>query len=97
MRRVLVVILVLAGAGAGAGAGAYLLTATGAKQESGNKFTVEFDNAFGLVKGGDVKVVTSPVCGSSRPTMFAPCAVTQSVPALSKCGVCGSRVPSGRG
>lgn len=50
MRRVLVVILVLAGAGA------YLLTATGAKQESGNKFTVEFDNAFGLVKGGDVKV-----------------------------------------
>ena len=50
MRRVLVVILVLAAAGA------YLLTASGAKQESGNQFTVEFDNAFGLVKGGDVKV-----------------------------------------
>ena len=50
MRRALVVILVLAGAGA------YALTSTGAKEESGSKFTVEFDNAFGLVKGGDVKV-----------------------------------------
>ena len=50
MRRVLFVILVLAGAGA------YALTSTGAKEESGSKFTVEFDNAFGLVKGGDVKV-----------------------------------------
>ena len=50
MRRVLFVILVLAGAGA------YALTGTGAKEESGSKFTVEFDNAFGLVKGGDVKV-----------------------------------------
>ena len=50
MRRVLLVILVLAGAGA------YLLTSTGAKEESGRQFTVEFDNAFGLVKGGDVKV-----------------------------------------
>ncbi len=44
------VILVLAGAGA------YALTSTGAKEERGSKFTVEFDNAFGLVKGGDVKV-----------------------------------------
>jgi ABC-type transporter Mla subunit MlaD len=50
MRRVLFVILVLAGAGA------YALTGAGAKEESGSKFTVEFDNAFGLVKGGDVKV-----------------------------------------
>jgi phospholipid/cholesterol/gamma-HCH transport system substrate-binding protein len=50
MRRILFVILVLAGVGA------YVLTSTGAKQESGRQFTVEFDNAFGLVKGGDVKV-----------------------------------------
>jgi phospholipid/cholesterol/gamma-HCH transport system substrate-binding protein len=51
MRRVLFVILVLAGAGA------YVLTSAGAKQkESGSEYTVEFDNAFGLVKGGDVKV-----------------------------------------
>ncbi len=50
MRRALVVILVLAGAGA------YVLTSAGAKKESGSQFTVEFDNAFGLVKGGDVKV-----------------------------------------
>jgi phospholipid/cholesterol/gamma-HCH transport system substrate-binding protein len=50
MRRALVVILVLAGAGA------YALTSSGAKEEKGNQFTVEFDNAFGLVKGGDVKV-----------------------------------------
>jgi phospholipid/cholesterol/gamma-HCH transport system substrate-binding protein len=50
MRRVLFVILVLAGVGA------YALTSTGAKEETGNTFTVEFDNAFGLVKGGDVKV-----------------------------------------
>jgi virulence factor Mce-like protein len=50
MRRVLAVTLVLACAAA------YLLTATGAKQESGSRFKVEFDNAFGLVKGGDVKV-----------------------------------------
>jgi virulence factor Mce-like protein len=50
MRRVLAVVLVLAAAGA------YVLTASGAKEEKGNQFTVEFDNAFGLVKGGDVKV-----------------------------------------
>ena len=50
MRRILLVILVLAGAGA------YALTSSGAKEESGRQFTVEFDNAFGLVKGGDVKV-----------------------------------------
>ena len=51
MRRVLLVILILAGAGA------YVLTASGAKKDDGgNQFTVEFDNAFGLVKGGDIKV-----------------------------------------
>ena len=50
MRRVLLVTLILAGAAA------YVLTASGAKEETGNTFTVEFDNAFGLVKGGDVKV-----------------------------------------
>jgi virulence factor Mce-like protein len=50
VRRVLLVTLVLAAAAA------YVLTSSGAKQQSGSKFTVEFDNAFGLVKGGDVKV-----------------------------------------
>ena len=50
MRRVLAVTLVLAAAAA------YLITSSGAKEEQGNQFTVEFDNAFGLVKGGDVKV-----------------------------------------
>ena len=50
MRRILLVTLILAAAGA------YVLTSAGAKRESGSKFTVEFDNAFGLVKGGDVEV-----------------------------------------
>jgi virulence factor Mce-like protein len=50
VRRILLVTLLLAAAGA------YVLTSAGAKKESGNKFTVVFDNAFGLVKGGDVKV-----------------------------------------
>jgi virulence factor Mce-like protein len=50
MKRVLFVTLVLVTAAA------YVLTASGAKEEKGNRFTVEFDNAFGLVKGGDVKV-----------------------------------------
>jgi virulence factor Mce-like protein len=50
VRRILLVTLLLAGAAA------FVLTSSGAKEESGNKFTVEFDNAFGLVKGGDVKV-----------------------------------------
>ena len=39
-----------------AAAAAYVLTSSGAKEEQGSEFTVEFDNAFGLVKGGDVKV-----------------------------------------
>jgi virulence factor Mce-like protein len=51
MRRVLLVILILAAAGA------YVLTSSGAKNDDGgSQFTVEFDNAFGLVKGGDIKV-----------------------------------------
>jgi virulence factor Mce-like protein len=50
VKRVLVVTLVLVTAAA------YVLTSSGAKEEKGNEFTVEFDNAFGLVKGGDVKV-----------------------------------------
>ena len=50
MRRVLAVTLVLATAAA------YVITSSGAKEEQGSAFTVEFDNAFGLVKGGDVKV-----------------------------------------
>jgi virulence factor Mce-like protein len=51
MRRVLLVILILAGAGA------YVLTSSGANNDDGgSQFTVEFDNAFGLVKGGDIKV-----------------------------------------
>jgi virulence factor Mce-like protein len=50
MRRVLAVTLVLAAAAA------YLITSSGAKEEQGSEFTVEFDNAFGLVKGGDVKI-----------------------------------------
>jgi ABC-type transporter Mla subunit MlaD len=34
-----------------------VLTSSGAKNDDGgSQFTVEFDNAFGLVKGGDVKV-----------------------------------------
>jgi ABC-type transporter Mla subunit MlaD len=50
VKRVLLVTLVLAAAAA------YVLTSSGAKEEKGDQFSVEFDNAFGLVKGGDVKV-----------------------------------------
>jgi virulence factor Mce-like protein len=50
VKRVLLVTLVLAAAAA------YVLTTSGAKEEKGDEFSVEFDNAFGLVKGGDVKV-----------------------------------------
>jgi len=50
MKRVLAVTFVLAAAAA------YVLTSAGAKEETGNRYTVEFDNAFGLVEGGDVKV-----------------------------------------
>ena len=46
MRRILLVTLLLAAAGA------YVLTSTGAKEESGNEFTVEFDNAFALAGAG---------------------------------------------
>jgi len=50
MRRILAVTFLLAAAAA------YVLTASAAKEESGSRFTVELDNAFGLVVGGDVKV-----------------------------------------
>ena len=51
---------------------------------------------YGLERGvGDGTTFTSPVLGSSRPTMFAPCTVNQSVPFWSKIGVCGSRAPAG--
>jgi virulence factor Mce-like protein len=50
MRRVLAVTFVLAAAAA------WALTSSGSGKESGSRYTVEFDNAFGLVQGGDVKV-----------------------------------------
>ena len=50
MKRILAVTLVLTAAAA------YVLTSAGAKEETGTRYTVEFDNAFGLVEGGDVKV-----------------------------------------
>src|SRR3712207_4993140 len=51
MRRALLVILVLAAAGA------FVLTNTGAGGENDSRrFTVELDNAFGLVKGADLKI-----------------------------------------
>ena len=49
MRRVFVIVCSIA-----AVAAAFL--ASGAGEESGRKFTVEFDNAFGLVVGGDLKI-----------------------------------------
>jgi ABC-type transporter Mla subunit MlaD len=52
MRRLLVVLLVLAGAG-----GAAAAVARGGSGDSGRPgFTVELDNAFGVVVGADVKV-----------------------------------------
>ncbi len=50
MKRVLLVTLVLVSAAA------FVLAESAAKQDSGTEFTVELDNAFGLVQGGDVKV-----------------------------------------
>ena len=51
MRRVLVITLLLA-----AGV-AFVALSTGAKEDKGvGEFKVEFDNAFGLVEGGDFKV-----------------------------------------
>jgi virulence factor Mce-like protein len=50
MRRVLAVTFVLAAAAA------YVLTSGGAGKETGSRYTIELDNAFGLVQGGDVKV-----------------------------------------
>jgi ABC-type transporter Mla subunit MlaD len=53
MRRVLVILLVLAGAGAAAAAFAQ---GGSADSSAGRTFTVELDNAFGVVVGSDVKV-----------------------------------------
>jgi virulence factor Mce-like protein len=39
-----------------AAAGGFVLLSTGASEEKGAKFTVELDNAFGLISGGDFKV-----------------------------------------
>ena len=51
MRRVLVTALVLAAAGAG------VMFSTGADGPGDSpKYWIEFDNAFGLVEGGDVKI-----------------------------------------
>src|SRR5712691_9083685 len=47
---------------------------------------------YGLDRGvGDVTSFSSPVFGLSRPTMLAPCSVTQRMPLWSKMGVWGSR------
>jgi ABC-type transporter Mla subunit MlaD len=51
MRRVAVIILVLATAGG------YVLATTGAREDSSaRRYTVEIDNAFGIVKGADLKI-----------------------------------------
>ena len=50
MRRALAVTFVLAAAAA------WALTSSGSGKETGSRYTIEFDNAFGLVQGGDVKV-----------------------------------------
>ena len=52
MRRLLVLFLLLA-----AGAAAVVATASAGSQDpSGGHFTIELDNAFGIVNGADVKV-----------------------------------------
>ena len=52
MRRLLVIVLLL-----GAGAAAVVASASAGSQDpSGGRFTVELDNAFGIVNGADVKV-----------------------------------------
>jgi ABC-type transporter Mla subunit MlaD len=52
VRRLLVIVLLL-----GAGVAAVLASASAGSQEpSGGRFTVELDNAFGIVNGADVKV-----------------------------------------
>lgn len=51
MRRVLIILTLVLAVGGGA------VLSTGAKQgEPGTKYTVELDNAFGLIEGADVKV-----------------------------------------
>jgi virulence factor Mce-like protein len=53
MRRVIPTLLLLVALG-GAAYGAYALTA--GKQDTGKRYTVELDNAFGIVEGADLKV-----------------------------------------
>ena len=50
MRRVFATVLLLCVVAA------YVLTQTGASEQAANRFTVELDNAFGLVLGADMKV-----------------------------------------
>src|SRR5215471_8934527 len=51
---------------------------------------------YGFERGcGYGTTLISPLFGSRRPTMFAFCALNQSVPLRSNKGVCGSRTPSG--
>jgi virulence factor Mce-like protein len=53
VRRVLVIVLVLVAAPVAATAA---IATSGPAKQSGNQFTVELDNAFGLTAGADVKV-----------------------------------------
>jgi virulence factor Mce-like protein len=52
MRRIALVLLVLAGCGA------FAIATTGARDsgDAGKNYTVELDNAFGIVKGADLKI-----------------------------------------
>jgi ABC-type transporter Mla subunit MlaD len=51
MRRALGIAVILAALGA------FVALSTGAGQDSGKgKYWVEFDNAFGLIQGGDLKI-----------------------------------------
>ncbi|MGH2947033.1 MAG: MlaD family protein [Solirubrobacteraceae bacterium] len=51
MRRLIVIALVLAAGGAAA-----MASARSGDEPAGNQFTVELDNAFGVVEGADVKI-----------------------------------------
>ena len=53
MRRVLIVLVVLLAAPVAA---TVAIGASGPPKQSGNQFTVELDNAFGLTTGSDVRV-----------------------------------------
>jgi ABC-type transporter Mla subunit MlaD len=51
MRRAVSILVVL-----GAAVGAFVFTGASGSDAEGKKYWVEFDNAFGLVEGGDLKV-----------------------------------------